>query len=87
MLWPGRVGLDRMRGGSVRLLRNTVNTSSRPGWLYHRRPLKTESAERSDALIGDQLKNVAVNGRSYLICHAMPWVSITGRSHSAVRPA
>ena len=29
--------------------------------------LKTESAERSDALIGDQLKNVAVNGkRSYL---------------------
>src|SRR5882724_1236465 len=28
--------------------------------------LKTESAERSDALIGDQLQNVAVNSRSYL---------------------
>jgi len=28
--------------------------------------LKTESAERSDALVGDQLQNVAVNSRSYL---------------------
>jgi hypothetical protein len=28
--------------------------------------LKTESAERSDALVGEQLQNVAVNSRSYL---------------------
>lgn len=28
--------------------------------------LKTESAERSDSLISDQMQNIAVNGRSYL---------------------
>src|SRR5258708_9197226 len=29
-------------------------------------PLQLESAERSDALVGEQLQNVAVNSRSYL---------------------
>lgn len=37
--------------------------------------LKTESAERSDTLVGEQLQNIAVNSRSYLqLTHLIPGV-------------
>jgi hypothetical protein len=41
--------------------------------------LKTESGERSDALVGEQLQNVAVNSRTYLALAAVtPGVIVTG---------
>jgi hypothetical protein len=41
--------------------------------------LKTESGERSDALVGEQLQNIAVNSRTYLALAAVtPGVVVTG---------
>ncbi|HKX31327.1 MAG TPA: TonB-dependent receptor [Blastocatellia bacterium] len=46
--------------------------------------LKTESGERSDALIGEQLQNIAVNSRSYLSLAAVtPGVVFTGNLQTA----
>jgi hypothetical protein len=46
--------------------------------------LKTESAERSDALVGEQLQNVAVNSRTYLALAAVtPGVIVTGNFQTA----
>ncbi len=43
--------------------------------------LKTESGERSDALVGEQLQNVAVNSRTYLALAAVtPGVVVTGNN-------
>src|SRR5262245_15710783 len=46
--------------------------------------LKTESGERSDALVGEQLQNVAVNSRTYLALAAVtPGVVVTGNFQTA----
>src|SRR5215813_5209972 len=46
--------------------------------------LKTESGERSDALVGEQLQNVAVNSRTYLaLAAATPGVIVTGNFQTA----
>ena len=46
--------------------------------------LKTESGERSDALIGEQLQNIAVNSRTYLaLAAATPGVIVTGNFQTA----
>src|SRR5262249_25858807 len=46
--------------------------------------LKTESGERSDALVGEQLQNVAVNSRTYLALAAVtPGVIVTGNFQTA----
>ncbi|MBO0801299.1 MAG: TonB-dependent receptor, partial [Blastocatellia bacterium] len=46
--------------------------------------LKTESGERSDALVGEQLQNVAVNSRTYLALAAVtPGVVVTGNYQTA----
>mgnify|MGYP001453253473 CR=1 FL=1 len=46
--------------------------------------LKTESAERSDSLVGKQLQNIAVNGRSYLaLAQLVPGVYSTNNYQTA----
>src|SRR5262245_44313364 len=46
--------------------------------------LKTESGERSDALVGEQLQNVAVNSRTYLaLASVTPGVIVTGNFQTA----